>query len=127
VPWSSPAVVDDTVYLTSATGELRALDAASGELRWSSDVTGGAELVSSPAVAAGVVYLGDANGVLYAVDAATGEVAWHVNAGSFLSAPAVVGGVIYVGGDDGVLRAFGDPADPVPAPDHPTHQPRSSD
>ena len=73
---SSAAIVDGTVYVGASTGELLAIDLASGKAKWKYRAAtpdfGIGE--SSPAVAGGVVYIGDLTGVLHAVDAATGKV-----------------------------------------------------
>ncbi|WP_394741851.1 PQQ-binding-like beta-propeller repeat protein [Natronococcus roseus] len=68
----TPAVAGDTVYVG---GEgLTALDAASGEVRWTTALEGGES--TSPTVADGTVYL-VADGELLAVDAADGDVEWR--------------------------------------------------
>ncbi|MEQ9401426.1 MAG: PQQ-binding-like beta-propeller repeat protein [Longimicrobiales bacterium] len=68
--FSSPTVVDGTVYVGSGSGRLLALDAATGDVRWSLS-TGGA-IVSSPAVWEGRVYVGSDDGTVYAAKAADG-------------------------------------------------------
>ena len=61
---SSPAVVDDTLYVGSGR-TLYAIATDSGEARWSYP-TGGT-IVTSPAVTGGVVYIGSHDGFLYAI------------------------------------------------------------
>ncbi len=102
---TSPAAVDGLAYLATA-GELHAVEAASGDARWSRRLTDGADLITQPTVAAGKLYVADTAGTLYAVDAASGDDRWQVDARTYLASPAIVGGVVYAAGDDGILRAF---------------------
>ena len=53
---SGPAAAGGTVYVTDVVGQLYALDAATGRLRWTRTTAGAVE--SSPAVAGGTVYVG---------------------------------------------------------------------
>jgi outer membrane protein assembly factor BamB len=99
---SQPAVVDGVVYAGAGDygkpGVVLALDAATGALRWTTDLPG--EAVSSPAVAGGLVYIASVYDGLYALDAATGAVRWQAplpSGGHDISSPAVVGGTVYVG------------------------------
>jgi outer membrane protein assembly factor BamB len=102
----SPAVANGIVYVGADSGELDALDARTGTLRWSfgvgpTYVPGG----STPAVANGVVYVAGAGGV-YALDATTGTELTIIR-GSYFSPPVVANGVLYVGaGRWPQLRAF---------------------
>ncbi|HJU02832.1 MAG TPA: PQQ-binding-like beta-propeller repeat protein, partial [Actinomycetes bacterium] len=89
------AVVDGVVYAGGGLG-FRAVDAATGELRWS---VGTMDLVrSAPAVAGGVVYVGSRERRVYAVDADTGSPVWTATVGGIVdAAPVVAGGIVYVG------------------------------
>jgi outer membrane protein assembly factor BamB len=103
--YTSPAIVDGTMYVGSKDGRLYALDASDGTLKWS-DGTGGI-LFSSPAVADGVVYFGSNDGNVYAVDASTGSLVWSfATGGGVWSSPAVSGGVVYIGSNDGNVYAL---------------------
>ena len=81
---------------------LYALDAQTGELRWSLE-TGG-DAVSEALVADGVVYVSHSSHLasrgprhVYALDAATGEELWVFETEStFLPAPELGNGTIYV-------------------------------
>ena len=67
---TAPAVIGNTVYVTSTLGnKAYALNAENGGLIWSFQ-TGG-NIYSSPAIANGIAYFGDYDGKLYAVGAIT--------------------------------------------------------
>ncbi len=100
---SSAAIVDGAVYVGSQSGELYAVDLATGALRWKYK-TQEAIGESSPAVADGLVYVGDLSGVLYAVHAADGTLAWKFSAQAEIkSSPVVVGDKVLAGSYDGNL------------------------
>ena len=60
---SSPAVVDNTVYVGSSDHNLYALKLGDGALQWKFKTEG--RVVSSPAVSEGVVYFGSYDGNFY--------------------------------------------------------------
>lgn len=86
---STPAVVDETVYVGGSDGTLYALDAASGEANWTYEVRD--MIWSSPAVAFGTVYFADWNGNVHAVDASSGSPEWTTDtAGHYISGSVAV-------------------------------------
>jgi outer membrane protein assembly factor BamB len=98
---------ESTIYVGtagSAVGHtLFALDAASGAIRWSTDVVH--PVTAAPALAGGVLYVPTSSG-LVAVDT-SGTVLWTAASGkSITDQPAIAGGVVYVGTDDGTVAAF---------------------
>lgn len=98
---NSPVVVDNTVYV----GQLMALNAETGDLKWEFPISG--YVYSSPAVANGVVYIGSGWGYLYAVDADTGQELWKFKTSAAIeSTPMVANGVVYVGSNDTRLYAI---------------------
>jgi outer membrane protein assembly factor BamB len=110
---SSPVVVQGVVYFGSGDGNLYALDATSGELKWKFKT--GDVVHSSPALADGVLYFGSWDSYFYAVDAATGKEKWRFHGGEdplihnqvgFQSSAAVADGVVYVGCRDSNLYAL---------------------
>lgn len=110
---SSPVVAQGTVYFGSGDGNLYALDAASGELRWKFQT--GDVVHASPACVSGVLYFGSWDSFFYAVDAASGKEKWRFHAGEdalihnqvgFQSSPAVVDGLVYTGCRDANLYAL---------------------
>jgi DNA-binding beta-propeller fold protein YncE len=91
------------VYSASDDGSLYALDAATGQERWTfapGDV--------APVLAAGVLYFPSNDRNFYAVDAETGTEIWRFAMdGSPDQGPAVAAGVVYQGTDLGILYAIG--------------------
>jgi outer membrane protein assembly factor BamB len=110
---SSPVVADGTVYFGSGDGNLYALDATTGDLRWK--FKAGDVIHASPAFANGVVFVGSFDSYFYAVDAKSGKEKWRFHGGEdamlhnqvgFQSSPAVVDGVVYTGCRDAQLYAI---------------------
>lgn len=115
-PWdfylSSPSVSNGTVYFGSSDGNVYALDALSGALRWKFKT--GDVVHSSPAIADGTVYIGSWDTHLYAIDAETGKEKWRFKTGEdaeahnhvgIQSSPAVVDGIVYFGSRDSYAYA----------------------
>jgi outer membrane protein assembly factor BamB len=95
---TSPAIADGVVYESTVfTHRVFALDAATGQKRWSRKLTGG-YVGSGPVVDQGRVFVTTDRGFLYSLDASTGEVLWRIKGlGEDLRYPAVAEGVVYVG------------------------------
>jgi outer membrane protein assembly factor BamB len=117
-PWdfylSSPAVTGGVVYVGSGDGNIYALNAATGALKWKART--GDVVHSSPAVAGGIVYAGSWDSFLYALDAATGRQVWRYKTGEdpknhnqvgIQSSPVVVDGAVYFGCRDSKVYAVG--------------------
>ena len=110
---SSPTLVNGAIYFGSGDGNLYALDAGSGQLKWkfaTSDV-----VHASPAVADGTVYVGSWDSYFYALDAATGKEKWRFKTGEdadihnqvgIQSSAAVMDGVVYFGCRDSNFYAL---------------------
>ena len=101
---SSPTVVDGSVYFGSGDGNIYALDAVSGALKWKHPT--GDVVHASPAVENGIVYIGSWDSYFYALDAATGAEKWRFKTGEdptahnqvgIQSSAAVVDGIVYFG------------------------------
>jgi outer membrane protein assembly factor BamB/cell division septation protein DedD len=115
------AVVAGTVYVGSWDGYEYALDAATGALKWKTNLgttvpkagcnPPAAGVTSSAAVQNGVVYVGGGDSNWYALDAATGNVLWTVPTGDNSvtgghynwSSPLLYNGYAYIG-----IASFGD-------------------
>ncbi|NMG82604.1 MAG: PQQ-binding-like beta-propeller repeat protein [Methanosarcinales archaeon] len=93
---SSPAVMGNTIYVSSQDGYVYALDAATGDVKWKHFTAGG--VYSSPAVLDGIVYIGSTDSYLYALDAQTGKEEWRskIDEGGIYSSPAVFNGKVYL-------------------------------
>lgn len=115
-PWdfylSSPTVWKGTVYFGSSDGNVYALDAGSGSLKWRYKT--GDVVHSSPAIANGTLYIGSWDTYLYALDAMSGNEKWRFKTGEdsvahnhmgIQSSPAVRDGVIYFGSRDAYAYA----------------------
>lgn len=116
-PWdfflSSPAVWNGVVYFGSGDGNIYALDAASGALKWKFHT--GDVVHSSPAIVDGTLYVGSWDGYLYALNASTGEKKWSFKTGEdpdihnhvgIQSSPVVADGTVYFGCRDSNLYAL---------------------
>ena len=110
---SSPVVWNGAVYFGSGDGNVYALDAASGALKWK--LKTGDVVHASPAIADGKVYIGSWDSNFYALDAATGKEVWRFKTGEdpdihnqvgIQSSAAVVDGVVYFGCRDSHLYAL---------------------
>ncbi len=106
--YSSPAVADATVFVSSYDGNVYAIDEYSGLTKWS--VPTGQFITSSPAVSNGVVYITTAcptasgqpfsckSGSVYALDEQTGSLVWQrVDGSPITSSPLVDGGKVFYG------------------------------
>jgi eukaryotic-like serine/threonine-protein kinase len=101
----TPAVVDGTAYIVAEDETVAAVDAASGELRWST--TTGAPNDALPAVWGEMLYVATTGGSLQALDTSTGDLGWEVEIRGVPYAPVVTGGLVLVGTNAGALYAFG--------------------
>jgi eukaryotic-like serine/threonine-protein kinase len=115
-PWdfylSSPAVWNATVYFGSGDGNVYALDAAKGQLKWKFQT--GDVVHSSPAIANGTLYVGSWDTYLYALDSATGKEKWRFKTGDdpvihnhvgIQSSPVIADRVVYFGCRDSNVYA----------------------
>lgn len=97
---STPAIVEDNLYVGLRDGRLLCLDRFTGATRWEFDSKN--PILSSPVVSAGTVFFGSGDSRIYAVDAATGELRWSFEtAGWVVSSPAVWRNLVIVGSRDG--------------------------
>lgn len=109
---SSPAIANGVIYFGSGDGNVYALDAASGVLKWKFKT--GNVVHASPAVSNGVVFVGSWDRNMYALDASSGKPLWKYQTGNdtviynqigIASSAAVANGVVYFGCRDGHFYA----------------------
>ncbi|MPZ81108.1 MAG: PQQ-binding-like beta-propeller repeat protein [Actinophytocola sp.] len=108
---SQPAVADGVLYVGGPDGEFVALDAKTGETRWSYDaneLTGplpdGAPngIRDGAAVSGDKVYFGDSTGRIFALDKRSGKLRWAKKVSTqdlsaMTSSPLIVGNRLFVG------------------------------
>ena len=110
---SSPALWGGAVYFGSGDGNVYALDAATGALKWKFHT--GDVVHASPAIADGTLFIGSWDSYFYALDAASGKEKWRFKTGEdhniynqvgIQSSAAVVDGIVYFGCRDSNLYAL---------------------
>lgn len=116
-PWdvflSSPTISNGFIYFGSGDGNVYALDAGSGTLKWK--FATGNVVHASPAVAQGTVFIGSWDSNFYALDAMTGKEKWRFKTGEdpdihnqvgIQSSAAVMDGLVYFGCRDSNFYAL---------------------
>lgn len=102
---SAPAVSGSLVVFGSDAGLVTALDAATGQLRWSLRMS--ASVFAGAAASEGTVVIGDLLGRVAGINDATGTVRWARELGSPIYASAAIeGGTCYVPAADGRIVAI---------------------
>jgi outer membrane protein assembly factor BamB len=81
---AAPAFSADRMF-TLANSNLRAIDVATGTIKWTQAGDGG--LVSAPIVIGEAVAVGSSTGMVYLYDTTSGALLWSANAGSPIIAP----------------------------------------
>jgi outer membrane protein assembly factor BamB len=106
---AAPVVAGGTVYITGQSA-LYALDAATGEVKWTYPEEGpigtptAATIKASPVVWQDTVFVGASDGVLYAIDAKEGVLKWQFQTGGAIRfAPIVANDTVYLGSADNKL------------------------
>ena len=95
---TSPAIVDDKVYMSC--GEVKkivCLNASNGNEIWRFYTVG--RVYTSPAVDNNRIYIGDDNGIMYCLDSEDGSEIWtyHIVNSQIKSSPTVCNGLLYFG------------------------------
>jgi len=75
---SPPIAAAGKIWFGDASGILRCLDAATGQIVWS--LPTGAKMFTAPTVWKGCLYAGSGNGYVYCLDAVTGRELWRFHA-----------------------------------------------
>ncbi len=113
---SSPAVWNGSVYFGSGDGNIYALNASSGALKWKFQT--GDVVHASPAISNGILFVGSWDSFFYALDAVTGKEKWRYKTGEdheiynqvgIQSSAAVMDGVVYFGCRDSNFYALDAP------------------
>lgn len=104
------SIADGRVYATNGVGEVVALDAATGELKWKVQPAG--PLRGSPTIAFGQVFVMTQDNQIISLDANSGALVWQesasaTQAGVFgVAAPAAGQGTVIAGYSSGELSAY---------------------
>jgi len=110
---SSPLVWNSAVYFGSGDGNVYAVDASAGTLKWKFKT--GDVVHASPAIADGVVFIGSWDSYFYALDAAAGTLKWKFKTGEdpdmhnqqgIQSSAAVMDSMVFFGCRDAHLYAL---------------------
>ena len=102
-------------YTVHSRGELRALDYATGEVRWRHDLYGGAGNAGVLTTASGLTFTGDSGSNALAVRTADGKTLWHAGVGRVGNSPIsyeLDGRQYVLIGGGSALYAFALPAPP---------------
>ena len=109
--YSAPAVDGDLVVFPAASGQLLAVDRATGEERWTAQVAGSRvgraisfirDMTGQPVINGGQVIAGTSSGRIAAFDRATGAPIWSHGDGA-MSVPVVAGNAIFAIDDESRL------------------------
>ncbi len=101
---ASPIVYNGTVYVVDHDGQLTALDASSGKIKWQQQL--GLWVEQTPAIYDNILFVGnhDIPSFLYALDPQTGSILWRDTVpGGLKGSPVAIHGTLYEG------IALGDP------------------
>jgi outer membrane protein assembly factor BamB len=110
---SSPAIWKGAVYFGSGDGNIYALDAAMGTLKWKFRT--GDVVHASPAIVDGKLYIGSWDSYFYALDATSGREIWRFKTGEdhdihnqvgIQSSATVANGLVYFGCRDSNFYAL---------------------
>lgn len=99
---------EGVLYMSGTRGNIFAINATDGSLRWTFETGEISVLNSIPAVGSGSIYFGAPDGYVYALWP-DGSVRWKTlltEASSIYSSPSVTNGHVYIGATDGSLYAL---------------------
>ena len=109
--YSAPAVEGDLVVFPAASGQLLAVDRATGAERWTAQIAGSRvgraialirDMTGQPVISGGQVIAGTSSGRIAAYDRATGAQIWSHDDGA-LSVPVVAGNAVFAVDDESRL------------------------
>ena len=107
----APSVSGGSLYFGANDGAVYRVDAATGVLRWSTQlgqpVAQAFRHFSTPLVHDGRVFIGSADGAVYGLDSASGRVLFRQDAGNWVrSRPAILADRLYVATLSGMLHCL---------------------
>jgi len=99
-------VEDDTLFVSSYHGNVAALDARNGEVKWLRELSSKSGL----AVNKSHVIVTDSDGMIWALDRSSGDVVWRQNElkNHMLSAPVILGDLIIIADKVGKIYVIAD-------------------
>ena len=99
---SSPAVINEKVYVGSWDKKLYCFDMISGDVLW--NFTTGGKITSSPAIDNGKVFIGSQDSVFYCLDADDGDKIWEFDTDYMIeSSPTIIDNSVLFGNSGGLL------------------------
>lgn len=101
------ALYNNVIYATSLSRDIYAVNASTGELKWTFKTESNAVINSAPTVVNDIIYFGAPDHNIYAIDL-DGNLVWKflTNSGDLRSSPAVFGNKLFIGSDAGILYAL---------------------
>ncbi len=103
--YAAPVVVDDSLFVVTAAGDIWKLNPGSGQRVWSRHL--GGSIYATPTVTEAGLLVGDNNGQLYLLDSDSGRIlAEHKVEGAIQSQVLVTGNRLYFGSRDRNLHAL---------------------
>jgi outer membrane protein assembly factor BamB len=100
----SPIIIEDKVFLVSASGSVECRNRLSGDLIWQESVN--AKSLAGPSYADDQVYVPLDDGRFYGFDAETGNMKYELILNEPLVSKAAVGDMIFIAGSEGTLYAL---------------------
>jgi outer membrane protein assembly factor BamB len=107
--WSTPLVISDTVYVTSLSHRLYALDLATGREVWDGPLETGGAMTAQPLPLDDLLFVGAFDSKIYAVHQEDGSLAWpqpFEGQAWFWGSPATDGTDIYIADVNGNVYAI---------------------
>lgn len=101
---TAPAVANGTVYFGTNDGTYFALDARTGQKKWTFETQPKGRL-TSPTIAGETIYFGDQKNLLHAVNASTGQERWRLKIKDGIQSMALADATLYVNNLAGQIYA----------------------
>ncbi len=102
---STPVASGEAIYVVTSRGELVALDAGNGKVRWKKNIDGPVLFASKPLIAEDKVIVATSYGSVEAYSK-DGRELWKLKVGGVFSSPSQAQGVLYVGAGDRNIYAL---------------------